>query len=536
MMLKILSELADKVAETIRLIPDSKCRGEEICMGADGTPTTQIDKIAENVVLEFIQSHNIQLNVLSEEIGFVDNGAKDTLVLDPIDGTTNSVIGVPMYTISMAIGKNSLSDVHTAFVRNLVTGDTYTAEKGKGAYKNGKRIRAIKHSDPDDLLMMIYMGNGAHADAFALAKRVKSSRAYGCASLEMILVAEGMADGFLMNAENNRRSIRVIDIAASYLILKEAGGEAFQLNGTPLDMKFTLDDRSNFLAVGDKNVFNIVMNASCVAERNVRYGIYVNLTVPNAIPYTERVLKALDGEDVVLDTEVAKAMGLKGQRINKMDVDIIIAIGGDGTILRALQCNDAMIIGVNAGSLGFLTEIDPKDIEEGIAKLRRSEYMVEKRSKLQTIYNNTVLGDAVNEAVIHTDSIAKIREFRVYVDGQLATEMRADGIMLSTPTGSTCYAMSLGAPIIDPRVKAIALVPMAAFKFTAKPMIIPAQSKVTVELIMDKGCVLVIDGQKEHRIPGNSKIEFTMSQNSARFIKLGSGFYTRIREKLVNMS
>jgi Predicted sugar kinase len=535
-MLKILAEIADKVAEAIKLIPDSKQRGEELCMGADGTPTSQIDKIAENTILEFIELRKLKLNVLSEEIGFVDNGAKETLVLDPIDGTKNSVMGVPLYTVSMAVGRDSLSNVHTAFVRNLVTGDTYTAEKGKGAFKNGKRMAAKKRSDPDDLRMMIYMGNGAHPDAFTLAKRVRTSRAYGCASMEMILVAEGVADGFLMNSENPKRSIRVFDIAGSYLILKEAGGEVFSLDGRPFDMKFNLKDRSNFLAVGDSNVFNIVMNASCTAQRNVKYGVYVNMTVPSAIEYAKRVINALDGECVVLENEIAKALGQKGQRVNKMDVDVMVAIGGDGTILRALENSDAMIIGVNAGSLGFLTEIDPKDIEEGIAKLRQGDYMVEKRAKLRAVYNDTVLGDVVNEAVIHTDSIAKIRGFKVYVDGQLATDMRADGIMLSTPTGSTCYAMSLGAPIIDPRVKAIALVPMAAFKFTAKPMIIPTTAKITVELTMEKGCVLVMDGQKEYKIPGNSKIEFMMSQNSARFIKLGSGFYTRIREKLVNMS
>ena len=537
MMLDILEKISEEVRNAIALIPDADARGEELCIGADGTPTTQIDKIAENVVLGYIQRNGIELNVLSEEIGFVDNGFKDTLVLDPIDGTTNSVIGVPMYTISMAVGKNSLSNVHTAYVENLVTGDKYTARKGKGAFLNGKKIQSKKVSDPKNLLMMIYLGNGAARDAFALAKKVKSSRAYGCASLEMILVATGMADGFLMNAENNRRSIRVIDIAASYLILKEAGGDVFNLDGTKFDMPFDLDHRSNFLAVGNTKVFNMVMSDACCksSKEKVVYGIYANMSIPSSVKIAKKVASLLKGETVMFDTAVAEALGKEGVPIDEMGADIVIAIGGDGTILRALQNNEAMIIGINAGGIGFLAGIEPDQVERGIKRLRAGDYTVEKRFKLRTVYNGEVLEDAVNEAVIHTDAIAKIRQFRVYVDEHLATDLRADGFMISTPTGSTCYAMSLGAPIIDPRVHALALVPMAAFKFTAKPMIIPASSKVTVETVLDKGCILVVDGQKEYNIPGGSKLEFTRSMKYARFIMFDNDFYGRIKEKLVNV-
>lgn len=536
-MLKMLSDIADRVSEAVRKIPDTKCRGEEICMGADGTPTTQVDKIAENTILRYIEENGIRLNVLSEEIGLVDNGADDTLVIDPIDGTKNCIMGAPMYTVSMAVGKNSIRDIHTAYLRNIATGDTYTAEKGKGAFKNGQRINVIEESDPKKLMMMIYLGNGAHPDSFALAKKVHRSRAFGCASLEMALVAEGAADGFMMNAENQKRSIRVIDIAASYLILKEAGGEVFALDGTPLDMPFDLDYRANFLAVGDRCVFDMVMGSACVAEwkPKMRYGVYVNMSIPSVISVAEKVIAALGDETIILDTGIAEALGKKGVPVDEMDVDVMVAVGGDGTILRALQNNNAMIIGVNAGGVGFLTEVDIDSIEEGIARLRRGEYIVEKRFKLRTKFDGAYLEDAVNEAVIHTDSIAKIRQFKVYVDGKLATDLRADGLIISTPTGTTSYAMSLGAPIIDPKVNAIALVPMAAFKFTAKPIIVPTTSKVTVELTLDKGCVLVIDGQKEHSIPGMSKVEFMMSTNYARFITFNPDVYTRIQEKLVKV-
>ena len=531
-MIRTLEEIAERIRGAIRLIPDAE-RGREICMGMDGTPTTEIDKISENAVLGYIEEKKVPLNVLSEEIGFVDNGAADTLVLDPIDGTANSVMGVPLYTVSMAVGKDSLKGVRTAYIENLVTGDKYTAEKGKGAFLNGGRIHAKKVSDPNRLMMMIYLGNGAHPDAFALAKHVRSSRAYGCASIEMALVASGAADGFLMKAENSRRSIRVIDIAASYLILKEAGGEVFDLNGNEFDMRFDLSERSNFIAVANRDVYNMVMSGSGNGNgRRNRYGVYVNVGLDAAVDAAKRVIKALEGESVVLEKEIAGKLKKKGVPISEMDVDIMVTVGGDGTILRAMQNSSASIFGVNAGGVGFLAEIPLDMIERGIARVREGKFRIDERLKLQTIYNGRRLADAVNEAVIHTDSVAKIRQFRVFIDGNLATDLRADGIIIATPTGSTCYAMSVGAPIIDPHVSALVMVPMAAFKFAARPIVIPTSSKIAVELVMDKGCLLVLDGQEEHPIPGLSKLEFSMSSDYGRFVRFDDDFYTRVHEKL----
>ena len=170
-----LKGIADAVEAAVAKIPDSASRGEEVCIGADGTPTSEIDKVAENAALMHIQLNSLPINVLSEEIGFVDNGADETLVMDPIDGTTNAIAGIPYYTVSLAVGRSSISDIRIAYLRNLATGDEYTAEKGKGAYKNGKRMR-VRDLDPKNLFFMIYLGNGSSPDSYDLAKRVKSSR------------------------------------------------------------------------------------------------------------------------------------------------------------------------------------------------------------------------------------------------------------------------------------------------------------------------------------------------------------------------
>ena len=102
--LEVLKAIGAAVKENIDKIPTQEEKGRDIEMGADGTPTALIDKVAENTVLDYIVRNDIALNVLSEEIGFIDNGAEETMVLDPIDGSHNAIAGVPLYTVSMAIG------------------------------------------------------------------------------------------------------------------------------------------------------------------------------------------------------------------------------------------------------------------------------------------------------------------------------------------------------------------------------------------------------------------------------------------------
>ena len=198
-MMDTLVAIADSVQNAVNLIPSIEERGAVLCMGADGTPTSEIDKVAENAVLMYINSNNVPLNVLSEEIGFVDNGAMDTLILDPIDGSRNAELGVPYYTISLAVTTGTMNDVHTAYLRNLATGDEYRAEKGKGAFYNGERIRVKEGYDPENIIMMIYIGAHSNPTSYDVVKRVRATRSFGCTSLEMCLVAQGMADGFLVN-------------------------------------------------------------------------------------------------------------------------------------------------------------------------------------------------------------------------------------------------------------------------------------------------------------------------------------------------
>lgn len=267
----------------------------------------------------------------------------------------------------------------------------------------------------------------------------------------------------------------------------------------------------------------------------MKIGIATHSRIKNADIIAKEVLDFLSKEnDVVLDKEAGEILGHAGVPLPRMDVDILVTVGGDGTILKALRETEAKILGINAGVVGFLTEVSLGEIIEKLKMMLEGRYIVDKRMKLRVELNGKRLKDCTNEAVIHTSHIAKMRHFDIYIDGNPAADIRADGIIVATPTGSTCYAMSAGAPIIDPRVNAIVTVPLAPFKLSARPLVVPAESRIKIKSrAPGRPCLLVLDGQEEIGMKGNDEVELTASESYAEFIRFDEDFYKRVEEKLM---
>lgn len=254
-----LTKIADEVYGAYRELPKDFDRHVHVGRGASGASTSAIDKFVEDAVLELLDSEDIKLNVLSEEAGYIDRKAEKTLVLDPIDGTLNCIRGIPFFSVSMAIGRKSLLDCDEALIKNLVTGDTYYARRGGGAEMNGHRI-GVSRFDRDESVFIMFDNKDAAPETDKVKALASRIRAFGCASLEMCLVAQGSAHAHYMNCTKFNRMIRTVDIAASCLILREAGGEVIDLaTGKKLDMDFTLNDRRNFLAYGDPKIKELIL-------------------------------------------------------------------------------------------------------------------------------------------------------------------------------------------------------------------------------------------------------------------------------------
>ena len=257
-MKQLLENIADVVTEKVRLLPESFGGHEEVGMGASGSATSKIDKFAEDIIIDLIKDEKVRLNILSEEAGFIDFKGEKTLVIDPVDGTANYHARIPFYSVSLAIGKNKLSDITHGLVKNIVSGETYYAEKGKGAWLNGKKIQT-RHFKRGESLFLSYVGNSTDPITWKVVEVPRRVRSLGCASLEMCHVARGKADGYYFNCMDYKKCMRIVDIAASALVLREAGGEVYDLQGQALDMNFNLDERVNFLALGDKSTKEMIM-------------------------------------------------------------------------------------------------------------------------------------------------------------------------------------------------------------------------------------------------------------------------------------
>jgi len=254
-LINLVNEIADLISN--KVLEENQNNfykfGTNIGLGADGTVTKYIDKFAEDIALDKIKKSKRKVNVLSEEAGFIDKKAKYTLVLDPVDGTRNCYRGIPFYSVSIAIGKKSISDIEYGIVKNIPTGDVFTAEKGHGAYLNKKQF--VVPDVPDkEILTSLALGKNHDKVTMKLAKKDKV-RSLGSASLEMCMVGIGGLDYFVVGKEY----MRVVDIAASTLILREAGGFVKNIKGKDLDMPFDLISRSSVVATCNMDIVKDVI-------------------------------------------------------------------------------------------------------------------------------------------------------------------------------------------------------------------------------------------------------------------------------------
>lgn len=249
---KTVDAICRKIRKTVSI--EYYKLGNNIGIGADGTVTKYIDKIAEDAAIHLIDKSKIKVNILSEEVGFLDRRGKFTFVLDPIDGTRNAYRGIPFYSVSLAIGKKTMSDVGYGIVKNIPTGDIFTAEKDHGAFFNKKRI-GVPDVPDKELLSSLALGKNFDKLTITLAKKDKV-RSLGSSSLEMCMVALGALDFYAVGKEY----IRVVDIAASSLILREAGGVVTNIFGEELDMPFTLDERSSVVAACSEELIKKIIS------------------------------------------------------------------------------------------------------------------------------------------------------------------------------------------------------------------------------------------------------------------------------------
>ncbi|MCL2460805.1 MAG: NAD(+)/NADH kinase [Euryarchaeota archaeon] len=215
--------------------------------------------------------------------------------------------------------------------------------------------------------------------------------------------------------------------------------------------------------------------------------------------------------------------------------DYVVTVGGDGTILLTVHRMPIQVplIGINFGNVGFLADLHPDTASLFLKHvLEQKNPKINRRMRIRFDVNGTYAGTALNEAVIMTDRPSKMLMLTVCIDGMLAEEFRADGLVISTPTGSTAYAMSAGGPIVDPRLETYIMVPIAPFILTNRPHLIQTERNVSIRLAGEKSARLVIDGQKTIMLEHDSKISIEKSTEPALFVDAGENFFEKVTNKL----
>jgi len=237
------------------------------------------------------------------------------------------------------------------------------------------------------------------------------------------------------------------------------------------------------------------------------------------------------GCDVMFDSGTAAALG--ETRIPCADADVAVVIGGDGTILRTVQQMQQQVplIGINWGEVGFLADLEPSEALEFIKTLPKG-FPVEERMRISFSRGGVHLGDALNEALIVTARPAKMLRFSIVVDGVVAEQFRSDGLLISTPTGSTAYAMSAGGPIVDPRIRGFLLVPLAPYMLSSRPHLISSDRRLEVRLESSKPANLVIDGQETIDLGSSVAIEVKQAEYPALFVDAHRNFFEKVDNKL----
>ncbi len=234
----------------------------------------------------------------------------------------------------------------------------------------------------------------------------------------------------------------------------------------------------------------------------------------------------------------AKKVGFEERAcaIQDFNTDLVLVLGGDGAILKTTELignKKIPILGINFGKMGFLTEIKKNEWKKALERILKGNYSVEKRKKIGVLIDGKKVGNALNEAVVMTSEPVKMLNLKVFVDDHTAELVRADGIIISTPTGSTAYSMSAGGPIMDPDVSAFIITSICPFKMGVRSFVVPQKSKIRVKAAKPKKeSLLVIDGEQRETVGPASEVLVRRSKEKAYFIKLDGDFYKRIRERL----
>jgi NAD+ kinase len=591
-------EIIREVSRAIRPHVGKPESGEKVKMGADGTPTSFIDIVAEEKVVNILKNAPVLSYLISEEIGELKLGKgtkksislthelrrddleekeipKFIFLVDPVDGTSNAIKEIPAFGISIAVANvpegrvATLNDVELGFISNFANGNFFEAEKGKGCWLNNEEVHPSDNINISNMTLGGFTKSGT-STASKLVDNARRMRVLGSVVLEVSYVASGRYDAFI-----DLRGSRILDISAAKLILEEAGGIITDKYGEKLNNKLSIHEKTIVVAANNEILHKQMIDTLNDNQTDFigKIGVVSRIDQDRPILFSAQIIDFLltNGREVVIEKRLAKKLedmkrnpkldriiektknkypdiadsldyinfNINYKQLSKgiydFNCDMIVVLGGDGTLLRAQSKMkpETPIFGINMGTVGFLTEIEAKDTFDALNDILKGNYYKEKRTKLVVSHENHHYS-AMNEVVIMTNKPAKMLHFEIQVDGEIIEEVRADGLIVSTPSGSTAYSMSAGGPIVDPKVGGFIIIPICPYKLGARPFIVSDNSEITVKLLKKgKSAVFVMDGQRNEEAEYEEEIKFKKSDKNVYLIRTSTKyFYKKVKDKL----
>jgi NAD+ kinase len=263
--------------------------------------------------------------------------------------------------------------------------------------------------------------------------------------------------------------------------------------------------------------------------------------LPEILGTLFRLAAALDSEPF-LEQGLHDVAGRGNRLEDPAQIDALVTLGGDGTLLRGarfLDGRDIPILGVNLGRVGFLTSCQSEDFEDALRNLASGDFVAQPRMALsaRAIDQDGVCRKqwrALNDFVLHKGGFARVVRLNVFVDDESIGTYAADGIVISTPTGSTAYSLSAGGPVVVPTLESIVITPISPHTLAIRPLIIPADAEVTIEANESPTELMVtVDGQVGTSFVKGEKLKVRKADNPVRIVRFpGATFFERMRVKL----
>jgi len=253
----------------------------------------------------------------------------------------------------------------------------------------------------------------------------------------------------------------------------------------------------------------------------------------NSIAITNKLINLLKDHNLYFDFELAEMIDSHNVIDDANRLELIIWIGGDGTLLRyvnKIKRFKAKLLGIKTGGIGFLCEISPEKIEESLRLFFEEKYYIESRSLVEVRYLDNPLY-ALNDIVLYSSELGRVSRFITYKDGELIFEGRCDGILISTSLGSTAYIASRGGPIVDPDLDLLIFDPLNPLKWGMRMLILPFESKLEIE--SNKDCKLILDGNLITEVKSGSRIYINGTKEKFEFIRYKKSFYEKLRNRML---